>query len=197
MKSRAGLKTVQLPSPFNYRDQALVIIPRNFPVLKGAAGDPLFNEMLVESLAEAAIETKGRMLVLFTSYRMLKQVYDPLKEALGRKRHSSAWPRHRQRQPQQADPAVSAAGGVRVCSVRAASGKASIFRAMRSLCLAIVRLPFPAAESSARRSEIGNAAGAETKSVHEAVDSASRHSLQARLRPACANGEGPRNRHYL
>ncbi|BBH20952.1 ATP-dependent helicase DinG [Paenibacillus baekrokdamisoli] len=76
------LKTVQLPSPFNYRDQALVIIPRNFPVLKGAAGDPLFNEMLVKSLAEAAIETKGRMLVLFTSYKMLKQVYDPLKEAL-------------------------------------------------------------------------------------------------------------------
>ncbi|MBW7456060.1 ATP-dependent DNA helicase DinG [Paenibacillus sepulcri] len=76
------LKTVQLPSPFNYRDQALVIIPRNFPVLKGAAGDPLFNEMLIKSLAEAAIQTKGRMLVLFTSYRMLRQVYDPLKELL-------------------------------------------------------------------------------------------------------------------
>ncbi|WP_219836571.1 ATP-dependent DNA helicase DinG [Paenibacillus sp. R14(2021)] len=79
------LKTVQLPSPFNYRDQALVIIPRNFPVLKGAAGDPLFNEMLVQSLSEAAIETKGRMLVLFTSYKMLKQVYDPLKELLVQK----------------------------------------------------------------------------------------------------------------
>ena len=81
-EEQGRLKTVQLPSPFNYRDQALVIIPRNFPVLKGAAGDPLFNEMLVNSLAETAIETKGRMLVLFTSYKMLKQVYDPLKEAL-------------------------------------------------------------------------------------------------------------------
>ncbi|MBM7564529.1 ATP-dependent DNA helicase DinG [Paenibacillus sacheonensis] len=79
------LKTVQLPSPFNYRDQALVIIPRNIPVLKGAAGDPLFNEMLVKSLTDAAIETKGRMLVLFTSYKMLKQVYDPLKEALAQR----------------------------------------------------------------------------------------------------------------
>lgn len=76
------LKTVQLPSPFNYRDQALVIIPRNFPVLKGAAGDPMFNELLVKSLTDAAIETHGRMLVLFTSYKMLKQVYDPLKENL-------------------------------------------------------------------------------------------------------------------
>ena len=47
-EEQGRLKTVQLPSPFNYRDQALVIIPRNFPVLKGAAGDPLFNEMLVE-----------------------------------------------------------------------------------------------------------------------------------------------------
>ncbi|MBP3964510.1 ATP-dependent DNA helicase DinG [Paenibacillus lignilyticus] len=81
-EEQGRLKTVQLPSPFNYREQALVIIPRNFPVLKGAAGDPQFNDMLVKSLTEAAIETNGRMLVLFTSYRMLKQVYDPLKEAL-------------------------------------------------------------------------------------------------------------------
>ncbi|MUT65443.1 ATP-dependent DNA helicase DinG [Paenibacillus sp. NEAU-GSW1] len=76
------LKTVQLPSPFNYRQQALVMIPRNFPTMKGAAGDPQFITMLVQSLAETAVETKGRMLVLFTSYRMLKQVYELLKEAL-------------------------------------------------------------------------------------------------------------------
>jgi ATP-dependent DNA helicase DinG len=76
------LKTVQLPSPFNYRDQALVIIPRNFPVLKGASGDERFVEMLASSLAEAAREANGRMLVLFTSYRMLRQTYDALKERL-------------------------------------------------------------------------------------------------------------------
>ncbi|RXZ80223.1 ATP-dependent helicase DinG [Paenibacillaceae bacterium] len=76
------LKTVQLPSPFNYRQQALVCIPRNFPSVKGTAGDPQFIGMLVESLAEAARETGGKMLVLFTSYRMLKQVYEPLKAAL-------------------------------------------------------------------------------------------------------------------
>ncbi|UVI32431.1 ATP-dependent DNA helicase DinG [Paenibacillus spongiae] len=81
-EEQGRLKTVQLPSPFNFREQALVCIPRNFPVLKGAAGDSQFNEMLIRSLADAAAETKGRMLVLFTSYRMLKQVYDPLKEAL-------------------------------------------------------------------------------------------------------------------
>ncbi|WP_341278126.1 ATP-dependent DNA helicase DinG [Paenibacillus sp. FSL H8-0537] len=76
------LRTVQLASPFNYREQALVIIPRNFPVLKGSAGEPAFISMLVSSLADAVQQTNGRMLVLFTSYRMLKQVYDPLKAAL-------------------------------------------------------------------------------------------------------------------
>ncbi len=76
------LKTVQLPSPFNYREQALVIVPRDFPGLKGQSADPHFITRLTESLAEAAVETGGRMLVLFTSYKMLRQAYDPLKELL-------------------------------------------------------------------------------------------------------------------
>jgi ATP-dependent DNA helicase DinG len=81
-EEQGRLKTVQLPSPFNYREQALVVIPRNFPVLKGASVDAAYLEMLVKSLADSAKETKGRMLVLFTSYRMLKQVYEPLKDQL-------------------------------------------------------------------------------------------------------------------
>ncbi|OXM16605.1 ATP-dependent DNA helicase DinG [Paenibacillus herberti] len=75
-------RTVQLPSPFHYRSQALVMIPRDFPKVKGAAADPAYINKLVESLSAAAMETGGRMLVLFTSYRMLKEVYEPLKEAL-------------------------------------------------------------------------------------------------------------------
>ncbi|MGG0822859.1 ATP-dependent DNA helicase DinG [Paenibacillus turicensis] len=71
-----------LPSPFNYRDQSLLVIPRDFPSLKGSIGDGHFINTLVTSLADAAVATKGRMLVLFTSYRMLRQVYDPLKERL-------------------------------------------------------------------------------------------------------------------
>lgn len=50
--------------------------------MKGSVGDARFVDTLVQSLAEAAITTRGRMLVLFTSYKMLRQVYDPLKEAL-------------------------------------------------------------------------------------------------------------------
>ncbi|WP_337033018.1 ATP-dependent DNA helicase DinG [Paenibacillus illinoisensis] len=76
------LLTSMLPSPFRYRDQALLVIPRDFPSVKGSVGDAHFVDMLVRSLAETAIATRGRMMVLFTSYRMLRQVYDPLKEAL-------------------------------------------------------------------------------------------------------------------
>lgn len=76
------LMTSLLPSPFKYREQALLVIPRDFPSVKGSVGDARFVDTLVQSLAEAAKTTRGRMLVLFTSYKMLRQVYDPLKEAL-------------------------------------------------------------------------------------------------------------------
>lgn len=76
------LMTSMLPSPFNYREQALLVIPRDFPSVKGSVGDDYFVSTLVQSLADTAIVTQGRMLVLFTSYRMLRQVYDPLKELL-------------------------------------------------------------------------------------------------------------------
>ncbi|MCC3376487.1 ATP-dependent DNA helicase DinG [Cohnella sp. REN36] len=76
------LRTAQLPSPFNYRKQALVLIPRDFPNIRGREGDAAFVEALTRSLAEVASETGGRMLVLFTSHRMLKSVYGPLKDLL-------------------------------------------------------------------------------------------------------------------
>ncbi|GCL70431.1 ATP-dependent helicase DinG [Paenibacillus naphthalenovorans] len=76
------LKTVQLPSPFNYRKQALVAIPRDFPTLRGASGEKEFLDKLVPSLAEVALETRGRMLVLFTSNRMLKAAHAGLKDML-------------------------------------------------------------------------------------------------------------------
>ncbi|WP_326998775.1 exonuclease domain-containing protein [Cohnella kolymensis] len=76
------LKTALLPSPFNYRKQALVLIPRDFPAIKGRDGDPQFINALVKSLQEVAVTVGGRMLVLFTSHRMLKTVYGPLTDSL-------------------------------------------------------------------------------------------------------------------
>ncbi|MFD0619275.1 ATP-dependent DNA helicase DinG [Paenibacillus sp. GCM10027629] len=81
-QDQGRLQSMVLPSPFQYRKQALVVIPRDFPMLKGSNPDAHFVQTLVKSLADAAVATHGRMLVLFTSYRMMKQVYDPLKELL-------------------------------------------------------------------------------------------------------------------
>lgn len=76
------LQTVQLPSPFQYRQQALVIVPRDFPPYKGAFPDSSYLERLAQSIRDVAVETGGKMLVLFTSYRMLRAVYELLKEPL-------------------------------------------------------------------------------------------------------------------
>ncbi|MDB4867008.1 MAG: dinG [Cohnella sp.] len=76
------LRTALLPSPFHYREQALVLIPRDFPGIKGRDGDPLFVKALTESLRDVARTVGGKTLVLFTSHRMLKSVYGPLKESL-------------------------------------------------------------------------------------------------------------------
>jgi len=79
------VKSVMLPSPFDYRAQSLVLIPRDFPSVRGNVVDMHFIRRLADSLCEVALATNGRMLVLFTSYRMLKQVYPLLKEKLANK----------------------------------------------------------------------------------------------------------------
>ena len=76
------VKTVQLPSHFRYEEQALVLIPRDFPSIRGSYADQRFLHQLTDSLAEIAIVTQGRMLVLFTSYKMLRQVHGELKNRL-------------------------------------------------------------------------------------------------------------------
>ena len=76
------LKTLQLESPFDFKHQALVCIPKDFPDIKSSVGERVFVQKLLESLSDIAIITKGRMLVLFTSNRMLKEIYTGLKERL-------------------------------------------------------------------------------------------------------------------
>lgn len=75
------LHTVILPSPFHYRKQALVLIPRDFPRMKGEIGTT-FYQTLTESLREVVTITAGRMLILFTSYQMLRDIYTRLKDIL-------------------------------------------------------------------------------------------------------------------
>ncbi len=77
------LQTKQLSSPFAYEKQALVCIPNDFPDVRGN-GDGGFVAALVDSLTNVARVTKGRMLVLFTSNRMLKQVHAQLQPVCAR-----------------------------------------------------------------------------------------------------------------
>jgi len=81
-EAEGRLRTAQVPSPFRYRQQALLLIPRDFPAIRGRDGEAAFVRALTDSLRDMALTIGGRMLVLFTSYRMLKSVYGPLQEAL-------------------------------------------------------------------------------------------------------------------
>ncbi|WP_035102035.1 ATP-dependent DNA helicase DinG [Aneurinibacillus terranovensis] len=76
-----GIGTSVLPSPFDYKNQTLLCIPNEIPNIKDAS-EAEFTTALIESLARVGIATKGRMLVLFTSYSMLRSVYEPLKDLL-------------------------------------------------------------------------------------------------------------------
>ncbi|MBO8170746.1 MAG: ATP-dependent DNA helicase DinG [Bacillaceae bacterium] len=78
---QGAVNTSILPSPFNYKDQALFCIPTDIPNIKQVHEEEYLNH-LVLSLKQVAEVTSGRMLVLFTSYDMLHRVYHPLKEAL-------------------------------------------------------------------------------------------------------------------
>ncbi len=64
----AGIDTLQLGSPFNYREQVRVYVEAGLP-------DPSDNEAFVAASSRAVTyyvqQTEGRALVLFTSYRML------------------------------------------------------------------------------------------------------------------------------
>ncbi|WP_164984951.1 ATP-dependent DNA helicase DinG [Ammoniphilus sp. CFH 90114] len=75
------VSTIQHASPFDYRSQTLFCVPSDVPALKSGS-DREFVQHLIESLVKLARVTEGRMLVLFTSYQMLRQVYEPLKEIL-------------------------------------------------------------------------------------------------------------------
>jgi ATP-dependent DNA helicase DinG len=70
----------QLESPFQYRDNVLLCIPRDFPKVSGSELSAPYLDKLAESLAEVAAALDGRLLALFTSYRMLREVHIRLKD---------------------------------------------------------------------------------------------------------------------
>ncbi len=77
-RSRLGLSEELLegiyPSHFRFTEQALMYVPLNLPFPQ----DPLFTEKLARRVEEILAITKGRALVLFTSYHNLNAVYGRL-----------------------------------------------------------------------------------------------------------------------
>ena len=72
------VSTLSVPSPFDYRSQALVYLPEQMPE-PAAAG---YVERLCAEAAALCRVSRGRALVLTTSYRMLEQLAQHLGDAL-------------------------------------------------------------------------------------------------------------------
>ncbi|KTC88748.1 ATP-dependent DNA helicase [Fluoribacter dumoffii] len=65
-----GARTLLLPSPFDYRQQALLYLPRGLPDPK----NPAYYEILVSRAIPLIEALGGRCFFLFTSHKALKQV---------------------------------------------------------------------------------------------------------------------------
>jgi len=76
------LRTVAVGSPFDFDSQALVAVPGFMPDLRSPNAE--FEDALTELLTDLFRATRGRGLVLFTSYAMLNHVYDVLKKGLSK-----------------------------------------------------------------------------------------------------------------
>ncbi|MDI3317352.1 MAG: helicase C-terminal domain-containing protein [Bacillota bacterium] len=73
------LETLQVESPFHYREQALLAVPNDMPDL---GREPEASRAVARFLEALLRRTGGRTLVLFTSHRMLRTVYFQLKPRL-------------------------------------------------------------------------------------------------------------------
>lgn len=83
MQDRLGISSIrlmteQIASPFEYDKQAKLLIPNDFPNIH--SDDFIYSTC--EAILSLANITDGRMLVLFTSYDMLKKSYNLLQETM-------------------------------------------------------------------------------------------------------------------
>ncbi|WP_044748085.1 ATP-dependent DNA helicase DinG [Bacillus alveayuensis] len=82
--SRLGLndfypKCITIPSPFNYKEQVKLMIPSDLPSISDVSLEEYAHSVAIQ-LMEIAEHTNGKMLVLFTSYELLKLTVAMMKE---------------------------------------------------------------------------------------------------------------------
>lgn len=73
-------RTAIIDSPFNFKQQVQLMIPKDFPQINDQTDE--FIYATAEAIISLAEITSGRMLVLFTSYRMLRKTYHLVKETI-------------------------------------------------------------------------------------------------------------------
>ncbi|MFD1360538.1 ATP-dependent DNA helicase DinG [Lentibacillus salinarum] len=76
-----NLLTAKIASPFPYQDQVRLMIPNDFPDVRYGSQEA-FIRATCEAIISLAHITDGRMLVLFTSYDMLRKAYYLLRETI-------------------------------------------------------------------------------------------------------------------
>jgi ATP-dependent DNA helicase DinG len=86
MINRLGLEdfcpiTEVIPSPFSFEQQTKLCFPTDIPNIKEVRPEQ-YVPIIAKSISKIAEATNGRMLVLFTSYDMLKNTYSLLKEEI-------------------------------------------------------------------------------------------------------------------
>ncbi|MFQ3543007.1 ATP-dependent DNA helicase DinG [Halobacillus rhizosphaerae] len=74
------VKETLIPSPYPFKEQVQLMVPDDFPSIKSSPEEFIFS--VSEAIYSIAHVTKGRMLVLFTSYDMLRKTYFLLKEVI-------------------------------------------------------------------------------------------------------------------
>ncbi|MFJ8527081.1 ATP-dependent DNA helicase DinG [Bacillus sp. NPDC094106] len=70
--------TLTVPSPFHYEEQVKLMVPTDVPLIKEVREEEYISE-ISKQIMKIAKATRGKMLVLFTSYEMLKETYVNLK----------------------------------------------------------------------------------------------------------------------
>lgn len=70
----------QIDSPFRYEEQVQLVIPNDLPEVNSVPIDE-YVASITEHIISIAEATKGRMLILFTSYDMLRRTYILMKES--------------------------------------------------------------------------------------------------------------------
>lgn len=80
--STGRLAKLRVESPFDYRRQAFFCVPADLPDVRD---EPVFTKAVIEALGGIASAANGRTLALFTSYRMLRAVYEGGRDVFSQK----------------------------------------------------------------------------------------------------------------